>query len=180
MFHQFRENLKGLKAEVVVGEGISYIGYIGRGNIQNISDIQVGSSSGGGNCETSEYASEVSEDYNSVDGSTSEARLVKDTDKHKHKQKTYTNTNTSLRGLHLLYDVISTSRCTWCFGWCTRCFSLYTWCLGALDVFGIRLMYQLHFVIGICLNFGKAVHSFLCLSTLACKKYAPASSDCSD
>ena len=97
VFHQFRENLKGLKAEVVVGEGISYIGYIGRGNIQNISDIQVGSSSGGGNCETSEYASEVSEDYNSVDGSTSEARLVKDTDKykHKHRQKTYTNTNTS-------------------------------------------------------------------------------------
>ena len=91
VFHQFRENLKGLKAEVV---GISYIGYIGRGNIQNISDIQVGSSSGGGNCETSEYASEVSEDYNSVDGSTSEARLVKDIDKHKHKhrKKTYTNT----------------------------------------------------------------------------------------
>ena len=50
VFHQFRENLKGLKSEV-------------------------GSSSGGGgNCETSEYASEVSEDYNSVDGSTSEAR----------------------------------------------------------------------------------------------------------
>ena len=95
-------------------------------------------------------------------------------------KKTYTNTNTSLRGIHLLYVVISTSRCTRCFGWCTRCFSLYTWCLGALDVFGIRLMYQLHFVIGICLDFGKAVHSFLCLSTLACKKYAPASSDCSD
>ena len=50
VFHQFRENLKGLKSEV-------------------------GSSGGGGHCETSEYASEVSEDYNSVDGSTSEARL---------------------------------------------------------------------------------------------------------
>ena len=49
VFHQFRENLKGLKSEV--------------------------GSSGGGHCETSEYASEVSEDYNSVDGSTSEARL---------------------------------------------------------------------------------------------------------
>ena len=52
VFHQFRENLKGLKSEV-------------------------GSSGGGGNCETSEYASEVSEDYNSVDGSTSEARYGK-------------------------------------------------------------------------------------------------------
>ena len=185
VFHQFRENLKGLKAEVGSSSGggnIQYVGYVKTGNIQNILDIQVGSSGGGGNCETSEYASEVSEDYNSVDGSTSEARLVKDTDKykHKHRQKTYTNTNTSLRGLHLLFIVILTSRCTWCFGWWTRCFSLYTWCLGALDVFGIRLMYQLHFVFGICLNFGKAVHSFLCLSTLACKKYAPASSDCSD
>ena len=48
VFHQFRENLKGLKSEV--------------------------GSSGGGHCETSEYASEVSEDYNSVDGSSSEAR----------------------------------------------------------------------------------------------------------
>ena len=47
----------------------------------------MGSSSGGGNCETSEYASEVSEDYNSVDGSTSEARLVKDIDKYKYKHK---------------------------------------------------------------------------------------------
>jgi len=80
VFHQFRENLKGLKAEVESRSGggniqyIQYVGYIGRGNIQNILDIQVGSSGGGGNCETSEYASEVSEDYNSVDGSTSEAR----------------------------------------------------------------------------------------------------------
>ena len=42
--------------------------------IQNTTcNTKVGSSSGG-NCETSEYASEVSEDYNSVDGSTSEAR----------------------------------------------------------------------------------------------------------
>ena len=51
VFHQFRENLKGLKSEVGSSGG------------------------GGGHCETSEYASEVSEDYNSVDGSTSEARL---------------------------------------------------------------------------------------------------------
>ena len=138
MFHQFRENLKGLKAEVESKSGggniqyIQYVGYVKRGNIQNIPDIQVGSSGGGGNCETSEYASEVSEDYNSVDGSTSEARLVKDIDKHnhKHKQKTYTNTNTSLRGLHLLYVVISTSRCTWCLAWCAICFSFYTQCLG--------------------------------------------------
>ena len=50
VFHQFRENLKGLKSEVGSSGG------------------------GGGNLETSEYASEVSEDYNSVDGSTSEAR----------------------------------------------------------------------------------------------------------
>ena len=123
VFHQFRENLKGLKAEVGSSGGggnIQYVGYIGRGNIQNIPDIQVGSSSGGGNCETSEYASEVSEDYNSVDGSTSEARLVKDKDKDKHKQKTYTNTSTchkSLRTTFALY--VSTSRCTLCFRWCT-------------------------------------------------------------
>ena len=52
VFHQFRENLKGLKSEVGNSSGVG----------------------GGGNCETSEYASEVSEDYNSVDGSTSEAR----------------------------------------------------------------------------------------------------------
>ena len=31
VFHQFRENLKGLKAEVVVGEGISYNGILGEG-----------------------------------------------------------------------------------------------------------------------------------------------------
>ena len=44
VFHQFRENLKSLSSEA------------------------------GSRAETSEYASELSEDYNSVDGSFSEAR----------------------------------------------------------------------------------------------------------
>jgi hypothetical protein len=49
VFHQFRENLKALKADV------------------SRENSQAGR-------ETSEYCSEVSEDYNSADGSTSEAR----------------------------------------------------------------------------------------------------------